>query len=96
MKKANYNPKRVSTLKELQYEKARVTIEMAYLEDSLQQHVHHYLEGGFIGAMGLGAGMFASLDKWKMYFQHITKGWQWIKEFMHKRKEAKQTTQAKG
>lgn len=89
MKETNYNRKEVHTLKELRYEKARITIEMAYLEQSIHEEIHYYTRGGFLNALSFGAGMFASLDKWKEYFSYVVKGWNWVKEFINKKKEQK-------
>lgn len=91
MKKVSYSPKRVYTLQELRYEKARVVIEMAQLEEELQERIHHYTGGGFLTSVGSGLGIFAFFEKWKIYFHYLTKGWRWIKKIWQKNKNTNET-----
>ncbi|MEG1586393.1 MAG: hypothetical protein RR346_05920 [Bacteroidales bacterium] len=86
MKKMNYNIKEVSSLKEIRYEKARIVIEMAYIEKKIHTQAEDFLHGGFLQSVGLGWNMFASAGKWLLIFKAAMKGWKWIQHFLKKKK----------
>lgn len=87
MRKLNYKPKEVKSLKEIRYEKARITIEMAYIQQQIQEDAESFLHGGFLQSMGIGWSMFASAGKWLIGIKALLKGWKWIMGIIRKKKE---------
>lgn len=89
MKTEKYNRKDIRSLKELRYEKARVAIQMNFLEERIREEVRYYTHGGFLNAFMLGSGVFASLGSFRQQVSPLLEGWSWVRKMMKKRKARK-------
>lgn len=89
MNKVTYNPKEVRSLKEIQYQKARIVIELAYLQDQIRKETDSYLHGSMMKAMNMGWGVLASGGKWFIGMEILLKGWKLVRAMWKKKKEKK-------
>jgi len=87
MPKTIYKRKEVRTLKELRYQKARLAVELNYMEERIDGGIRYYTEGGFLRAFSLGAGTFSSFGMWRDYAGYAVSGWKKVKQFIQRQKE---------
>ncbi|MEG1615889.1 MAG: hypothetical protein RR202_05145 [Bacteroidales bacterium] len=79
------NPADIRTLKELRYEKAKVKIEMTYLEQEIKSEYQSFINGGFLHMAGKGFSLFSTAGKWMVFGKIGMKVFKWIRGFLKKR-----------
>lgn len=79
----------INSLHQLRYEKAKLKLEIIYLEQEIQAEAQSWFQGGLLHSAGMGMKMFASTEKWFIYWKLIKKVWKWGKEKYHKFQQQK-------